>query len=499
MTFFTRFFDNLLNALKRCFLALKKVVFSIGMKQNNIQSTWFDKYDPGVPLKINIPNYPLSRFLDDAVLVNGDGPAIIYFGKKISYNQVNDAVNQVALGLQKLGISKGDRVALILPNMPQFVYSYWGILKLGAVVVLVNPLLSEREIRYQLENSGARHIITLDRIYPRIHRIKKKVNIKHVVVARIETFMPSYLRIVLQVRERLRQIEERIREGDDTTFFSNLLYNGHVSSPQIQINDPAVLLYTGGVTGRSKAAILSHKSLVANTLQARAWIPDFQDGKEVILAALPLIHSYGMTSCHHLAVQSKSILLLQPRFSARWTIKNISKYKVTIFPGVPTMYSAMLKEAIVKKADFSSLRACISGGAPLPPAIKDVFQDLTKSRLVEGYGLTEASPITHCNPIYGKNKSGSIGLPWPGTEARVVHLKTRKIVPCSTLGELEVRGPQIMSEYWKNIDETHKVINRDGWLKTGDIAKYDNEGYFYIVDRKKMLSLLEGITFIQAR
>ena len=165
--------------------------------------------------------------------------------------------------------------------------------------------------------------------------------------------MPSYLRIVLQVRERLRQIEARIREGDDTTFFSNLLQEGQVSSPQIHITDPAVLLYTGGVTGRSKAAILSHKSLVANTLQARAWIPDFQDGKEVILAALPLIHSYGMTSCHHLAVQSKSVLLLQPRFSARWTIKNISKFRVTIFPGVPTMYSAMLKETIVKKADFS--------------------------------------------------------------------------------------------------------------------------------------------------
>ncbi len=473
------------SALRSGFDALEKLA-SAPRRRTAEERPWFAHYDPGVPHDIPIPDYPLSHLLLAAAQGNGKNTAMIYFGRKISYRHLHKLALRFAAGLQQNEIVAGDRVAICLPNIPQFLISYWATLYLGAVVVPINPLLSEREIHYQIVNSGAEVIIVLDRIYPRIARIQDRTRLRKVIIACIETYMPPILNLAFQFKKRLQKTQERIARRIDTLFFRQLLPSKPIDSiVKVDANKPAILLYTGGVTGTPKAAILSHKNVVANVLQARAWLGDIREGREVILAALPFIHSYGMTAGHHLALLTKSVLILEPRFQVKRVLRDIRKYKATLFPGVPTMYSAIVNSLDGRSMDLSFLRACISGGAPLPSALRRQFERLTNSRLIEGYGLTEAAPITHCNPISGTVKDGSIGLPWPNTDARIVDLNSGKPLPVGATGELEVRGPQVMCGYWRQEAETARVLSADGWLRTGDIARMDEDGYFYIVDRKK--------------
>ncbi len=260
----------------------------------------------------------------------------------------------------------------------------------------------------------------------------------------------------------------------------------------VRSDDTAAFLFTGGVTGTPKAVPLTHFNLVANLLQTRAWLGELKDGHDVVMGMLPFFHSYGMTACHHLAIQVGAPLVLEPRFSVKRALAQTRKYKITIFPGVPTMYRALVDAIQDKREKLEHVRICVSGGAPLSTSLKREFEELTNSKLVEGYGLTEASPLTHCNPLYGLEKPGSIGLPCPNTKARIVHLHTGKPQPIGTIGELQVKGPQVMQGYWQNEKETDKVLSRDGWLSTGDIAQMDRDGFFYIVDRKKDMIVSGG-------
>ena len=446
---------------------------------------WLQHYDHGVPHDIAVPNVPISYFLDQAVQKNSDAVFIRYFGRKMSYGNFYQLMLRFAAGLESLGVSPGDRVALVLPNVPQFPIAYWAAHRIGAVVVLINPLLSERELIEQLKISGARIAIVLDRISPRIFRSRQETDLRHVVIACIETYLPPFLRLAYEFKSRLEKNRERLRASDSALLFRDLYKDAEVRPMSIDPNQPAVMIFTGGVTGTPKAAVLTHRNLVANVLQGKCWMPDLREGREVILAVLPLIHSYGMTACHHFAVVMRATLILHPRFQVKQVIRDIRKYKVTIFPGVPTMYQALVDELGRRSIRLPSIRTCISGGSSLPLSLKKKFETLTGGKLVEGYGLSEASPITHCNPFHGENREGSIGLPWPGTEARVVDMEKRRPLGPNRYGELQVRGPQIMQCYWQQPDESEMVLSKDGWLSTGDIAYYDEAGYFYIVDRKK--------------
>ncbi len=458
-----------------------------------VQKPWLRHYDPGVPYELHIPDIPLYQFLQHAFAEAGEKTALIYYHARFTYHHLYGLVTRFAAGLKNIGIQKGERVALCLPNIPQFLIAYWATLYIGGVVVLINPLLSERELRYQLDNSRAKVLVVLDRLYPRVQRIQAQTHLQRIVIAMLETYMPPFLKIAFQFQQRIQKTREKIERSDDIMFFRHLLrYPPLTTATPVAAGDPAVLIYTGGVTGTPKAAVLSHSNLVANALQARAWVSDLRDGHEIILAALPFNHSYGMTACHHLGILTRSLLILHPRFDVKQILRSLKRYNVSLFPGVPTMFAAIVAEVKKKSIDLSHVRYCISGGAPLPVELKREFEAITHGKLVEGYGLSEASPITHCNPLLGLNKAGSIGLPWPNTEARIVDMNTGAPVKTKVLGELQVRGPQVMIGYWDSQQSTEQVIDANGWLSTGDIGYRDKDGYFYIVDRRKDIIFCGG-------
>lgn len=459
-----------------------------------MEKSWLKNYESGIPAKIEIPDIDLYQFLSDAVKNAPEKTAVIYFGRKLSYRHLYDLVLRFTAGLLSLNIRKGDRIVIALPNIPQFIICYWAALRIGAINVLINPLLSERELLYQIKNSGSKVALIYDKILPRVRKINNELELRHVIIAGAESYMPFFMNVALQIKNRFQLEKTKSQPKLKTVLFRELLDKGICDTIEEKIHphDPAVMIYTGGVTGTPKGALLSHENLVANTIQGRSWITDFKKGQEIILSVLPLIHSYGMTACHHLAIHSCSAMVLHPRFRVNRIISDIQKYKVTIFPGVPTMYTALVNQALKDKVNLYSVRVCISGAAPLPLSLKRDFEKLTRGHLVEGYGLTEASPITHCNPIFGVNKEASIGLPWPNTEARIVDLETNEPLGPGKIGEIEIRGPQVMLGYWQQTDETKGVLSSDQWLKTGDIGKIDKDGYFYIVDRKKDIILFGG-------
>ncbi|HPG39808.1 MAG TPA: long-chain fatty acid--CoA ligase [bacterium] len=458
------------------------------------EALWLKNYEASVPKTLDIPDMNLFSLLTESVQKQPEKLALVYFGHKITYRHLNSLVTRFASGLKSLNVNKGDRVIIALPNIPQFIIAYWAVLQLGAINVLINPLLAERELEFQMRNCGAKVAILFDRIVPRIKKIIYELDLAHIIIAGIESYMPFFLNVALQIKKKFEMERDKTPFFVDTLLFRELLNKGILDQPQqdVKPTDPAVMIYTGGVTGSPKAVVLSHKNLIANTIQARVWITQFQDGEEVIMTVLPLIHSYGMTVCHHLSIYSQSTMILHPRFRVDKILSDLQRYKITIFPGVPTMYTALVNAARQTKINLSSIRVCISGGAPLPQPLKNEFEEITGGRLVEGYGLSEASPITHCNPIFGVNKKGSIGLPWPGTEARIVDLKTGEPLDVGETGEIEVRGPQVMLGYWQMPHETEQVLSREGWLKTGDIARVDKDGYFFIADRKKEIIFFGG-------
>lgn len=433
-----------------------------------MEKPWLKHVAEGNPKEINIPEMSLPELFNESVRKYSSKTAVNFFGKTYSYEQLNALIKNVAASLKNSGVKKGDRVALMLPNCPQYPISYYAALLCGATIVQINPMYKSTELLYVLEDSESTVLIVHDNLLPVVEEVMDETS--------ISTLLP-------------------VSFENDCKFNDFLKDQGH-SVPDVPINsreDIAVLQYTGGTTGRSKGAMLTHYNLVANTLQSYATSKVRTNlGEERVLTISPLFHVYGMTSCMNLTFYIGGSLILVPRFDVAQTVEVIEQTKPTIFPGVPTMFIALLNYYNEKKFDLSSLRTCTSGSAPLPVEVLNGFNETSGTNVAEGFGLSEASPVTHRNPVSGLQKPGSIGIPIPNTDAKIVDLLTgEETLPTGEVGELVIAGPQIMKGYWKMPEETQHSI-RSGWLYTGDLAKMDEDGFFYIVGRKKELIIASG-------
>jgi long-chain acyl-CoA synthetase len=455
---------------------------------------WLRYYEEKVPYTIAVPRTPVHSFLDSAARRFRRKTALIFEGRRISYQRLGQDAARFANLLQRLGVMKGDRVMLLLPNSPQMVIAFYGTLKAGATAVFTLPTTESQELARQVRNSGASALIALTHSKDLIHEIKKQLEIEgasplqHVIYTQFADYLPFVKRLALRLSYK---DYERHRLGTPLDANTHFLYkalqeqSAEISEIEIAPSDLAVIQYTGGTTAQPKGVMLSHSNLVANALQTRHWIPEALEGQERFLCVLPFAHSYGLTAALNVPIALGATLILKARFEAADALRTIRKYRPTIFPGVPQMYVAIKDFPGVRKYGVSSIKACISGSAPLPVEVQEAFEKLTRGRLVEGYGLTEASPVTHANPLRGLRKVGSIGIPLPSTQARVVDLnKSDTPVPIGQIGELAVRGPQVMLGYWGDEAATRRVLSVDGWLLTGDVAQMDHDGYFRIIARK---------------
>ena len=413
------------------------------------------------PHTIDYPKIPLHQTLEDSARKYPDQTAInlvlrylgpLTLGATLTYRQLMDQVNRFAAALPALGVKKGDRVALMLPNLPQFVISFYGALKLGAIVVNTNPTYTAREIEHQFSDAGAETVVLLSAFYSRLKEIQAHTQIKRVIIADVPDYVPAPFNSAGQAQAAQGRADGRCAGGQ-----RRLLISGSCSMltrkppPKVAVSpdDTAFFQYTGGTTGVPKAAMLSHYNLVANTVQVRRWMVTLEEGKERMMGAIPFFHVYGMTVAMSLAIYLGAELVIVPNpRPIDGVMKAIHKERATVYPGVPTMYIGIINHPDVGKYDLSSVKACISGAAPLPMDVQIKFGEITGGRLVEGYGLTEAAPVTHCNPIYGQRKAGSIGLPFPDVEAKIMDYDKLVEKPLGEEGELWLRGPQVMQGYW---------------------------------------------------
>jgi len=459
-----------------------------------MERPWFAHYEPGVPRTLTYPEVPLYRFLEDTTQKFPDNPAIIFLNGKMTYRTLDGLVNRLANALIGLGVRKGDRVAIYTANCPQYIIAYYATLKAGGIVVPVNPLYVAREVEHQLKDSGAETIVVMSRFYPVVQEVRNRTPLKNIIVTNIKEYFPPLIKFLFTLAKE-KQGGDRVVVSPGDYEWGALLSKASDARPNVPVSpdDTACLQYTGGTTGVPKGAELSHRNVVANTLQCRAWFPRIEEGKEVILTALPLFHSFGMTTCMNFGIYigGAMVLIPNPR-DIHDLLKNIARHRPTIFPGVPTMYVAINNHPDTPKYDLSSIKACISGAAGLPLEVQKKFQEITGAALVEGYGLSEASPVTHANPLFGENRIGTIGLPFPDTDCKIVDVETgTKEMPIGEPGEVIVKGPQVMKGYWNRPEETAATL-RDGWLYTGDIGVMDADGYFRIVDRKKDMIIAGG-------
>ena len=463
---------------------------------------WLSSYPTEVPRDYDIPSVPLTRFLDDAADSFPTSIAVTFLGTTLTYAALRADVDAFAGALAELGVTKGDRVALILPNCPQNVIAFYAILRLGAVVVQHNPLYTAHEMGHQLSDSGAKVVITLDRAYATVAEVRGDTAIEHVIVTSIIDYLPRKQQLLLKLpirkaRDKRAEISAVIPSDADVRRFGDVLAGSPGPAAQVEIDpaaDLALLQYTGGTTGLSRGAMLTHGNLVSNAYQCRLWFTTARAGQERTLAVLPLFHAYGLTLCLGLTVLLAGNLILMPRFDLELTFEAIDKWKPTLFPGVPPIYKAMVDSPDVGKHDLRSINECVSGAMKLPVEVAAAFEQITGGRLVEGYGLTETSPVTHANPLTGPRRSGMIGIPIPGTLARVVDQEDPTIaMPIGEPGELVIAGPQVMSGYWNSsAEERTEVFTEDGFLRSGDIAVMDADGWFTVVDRKKEMIIAGG-------
>lgn len=510
---------------------------------------WLQYYDREVPESLPLPKQSLHELLSNAAREFPDRAALIFFGQKIGYRELDRLSNRFAHALRKIGVKKGDRVAIVLPNIPQFVIAFYGILKAGAVVVLGSPLSNEAEIAYQLQHSGAQVLLTLSTYHAMVERVCAGTDIKRVIYSHVREYLPVGQRVKLAslidepgnaIHRSRSQFGAIVAQSDITskerelitvsmidaqpgasTNQNELMTHAPVkavnpprervslskptlkqydfqqllrSQPMTPLNsntdetDLALLQYTSGTTDIPKGVMLSHGNLVVNVVQVRHWMPDAKRGREVVLCALPLSHSYGVTSCMNTSIGIAGTLVLLPTSRIDRILEAIKNYHPTIFPGIPALYLAIANYPRVRSYGVAAIRSCISGSASLPVEVQEEFEKLTRGRLVEGYGLTEASPVTHCNPLKGERHVGKIGIPLPETNACIVDWKTGEPLPYGEIGELLISGPQVMQGYWNMPEATHDTL-KNGWLHTGDLARMDEEGFFTIVDRKKDLIL----------
>ncbi|HXY70736.1 MAG TPA: long-chain fatty acid--CoA ligase [Gemmatimonadales bacterium] len=461
------------------------------------QRVWHKHYDAIVPPSLTYERLVLPERLERSAEAYPDQPAILFLGSRLTYRQLKDQVDRFATALSALGVRKGTRVAIHLPNIPQTVIAYYAVLSLGGQVVMTNPLYVERELEHQWNDAGCEVAITADFLFAaRLRHIRSRLPIKHYVVASIPEYLPFPLRQIapLKLRRMKPAAIARVAPAPGVHFFRKLVSATEPDPPAVSIDldDVATLQYTGGTTGVSKGAMLTHRNLSVNVQQCITWL-HCTHGTEVVLSALPLFHVFGMTVCMNFPIGAAATIVLLPNpRDIPALIKAVVKDRVTLFMGVPAMFNAINESPGIEHRDIRCVKSCFSGSAPLPTPVVERFEALTGSHIVEGFGLTETSPVTHVNPWEGLRKPGSIGIPFPDTDSKVVDLETgTRALPPGEAGELLIRGPQVMAGYWNMPGETAEVL-KDGWLHTGDIATIDEDGYHRIVGRKKDMILASG-------
>jgi len=459
------------------------------------EKPWFKFWPQGVPKHIDFPEIPLQELLMKSAREFPEKTAILYFDKGMTYRELNNLSDKFAAALDGLGVKKGDKVAIFLPNIPQFVISYYGIVKTGAIVTAISPLYKEREVEHQLNDSEAETIVVLDALYPILERVLAHTKTKRVIVTSLKEYMPSATAFLGSLLKKIPS--HKVEREPNIFFYQELLGKYEAKPPKVDINpkeDLVALQYTGGTTGLSKGAMLTHMNLVSNALMSAEWLQG-KPTEETFLTVLPLFHIYGMTTGMNVPIYMAGTMVMLPRFDLADSLKSIQEHRITVFCGAPTMYSMLLSHPDLRKYNLRTIKFCLSGSAPLPPEVQKKWMETTGGVLIEGYGLTESSPITHANPLDPTMKTvkvGSIGLPFPDTDAKIMDMETgEKELGVGEDGELVVKGPQVMKGYWKMPEESALVL-RDGWLYTGDVGKMDENGYFYITDRKKDLIKYKG-------
>lgn len=441
----------------------------------SLEKVWLKHYPNHIPKEIKVPDKSLPEMLKDSIEKFGDKTALYFYGKEISYKELGTLSDSFTSALQDEGVKKGDRVAIMLPNSPQYVISYYGILQAGGIVTQVNPMLVSKELEYILNDSGAETIVIYEPLLPVLNQVIDNTSVKRVIKVNLEG-RESRDSLAVDFQSILKKENKPPRMVDFDPF-----------------NDVAVLQYTGGTTGRSKGAMLTHRNLLAVVIQTYEFFKDsFEMGKDRFLTVIPLFHVYGMSSCMNLSIYTGAMNILLPKFEIEEVLQTIKEVKPTSFPGVPTMYIALLNHPKSSEYGLDSIRICNSGSAPMPKEIMREFEEKVGAKVLEGFGLSESSPTTHCNPSFSTRKPGSVGIGMPSTDYKIVDLEDgEKELPPGETGEIIIKGPQVMKGYWNMPEETEKTL-RNGWLYTGDIAYMDEEGYLYIVDRKKDLIIASG-------
>ena len=458
------------------------------------EKPWLKHYDQGVPVNVDYQEICLPEILEKSAANFPARMALLFQGYKVSYGQLKEMVDRFATALDGFGIKKGDRVAILLPNLIPCVVAYYGILKVGGIAVMNNPLYSDRELEHQFNDSGAKLLITLDLLGNRMIDLRPQTSIKEIIYTSIGDYLPFPKNLLFPLVAKKKKLAADVKPAPDLYKWKEVLAGTEPRPPQVPLSfdDVAMFQYTGGTTGVSKGAILTHGNLSRQAQQVAAWFPDFEDGKEVMLGALPFFHVFGLTTAMNFSIFKAWGDVLVPKPQPEPLLETIRKFKPTFAPLVPTMFIGILNHPDISKTDMTCLKGCFSGSAPLPVEVIRKFEEVTGAIIVEGYGLTESSPVTHVNPFLGQRKVGSIGIPSPDTECKVVDVETGEDeVALGDRGELAIKGPQVMKGYWNMPDETASTL-RNGWLHTGDIATVDDDGYFYIVDRKKDMIISGG-------
>ena len=460
-----------------------------------MEKAWFKSYDPGVPHQLDYPEVPLSDLLIKTAKQYPDKDAVHFYNYQLTYKELLDKVYMMAAGLQNMGVKKGDKVGIMLPNCPQYIISYYATLMAGGVVVQISPFYTHDEMEKIIKDSGAKTIVCLDLISGKIAEFKEQFAIKNVVLVSLASTLPMLKGMLY--RMKLWGTFDAMHNDylEDIVDFDYLLNSEVKNLREINVDvdpdDLAVLQYTGGTTGVPKGAMLTHRNLVSNTWMLKAW-SQIGDCEERVLAVLPLFHAYGMTVSMNYCIAVAGEIILMPRFNAAHVAEAMKQFKPTFFPAIPTIYQAMAKYLDKQNIKLECLRDCISGAAPLPAEVKKFFEKVTGATLVEGYGLSEASPVTHSNPLRGVSKPSCIGVPLPGTDCKICDAETFEELPQGSQGELVIKGPQVMQGYYKNEAENEQAIH-DGWLFTGDIAYMDEDGYFHIAGRSKNMIKSAGL------
>ncbi|CAH0204490.1 MULTISPECIES: long-chain-fatty-acid--CoA ligase [Peribacillus] len=450
---------------------------------------WQAIYPEQIPAVLSYEDKPLYSFLKESAEEFPDKVSIHFQGKELTFREVHESALKFAAYLKSIGLQKGERVAVMLPNCPQGVIGFFGILMAGGVVVQTNPTYTERELEYQMKDSGAKIILAMDILFPRVAAVASRTDIEHIIVTAIKEYLPFPKNLIYPfIQKKQYGIVINVEHEGNHHLFSEIMKRKMTEEVTVPIdvdNDLALLQYTGGTTGFPKGVMLTHKNLLANTKMCNAWLYKNKRGEERILAILPFFHVYGMTTVLVLSVMEGNTMIIMPKFDVEATLKTIQKQKPTMFPGAPTMYIGLLNHPDIAKYDLSSINACISGSASLPIEVQEQFEKITGGKLVEGYGLSETSPVTHANFIWDQPRvKGSIGLPWPDTDSVILSLETFEELPPNEIGEIAIKGPQVMQGYWNRPDETENTF-KNGWLLTGDLGYMDEQGFFYVVERKK--------------